>query len=270
MARPKLPQHIPPSLERYRVPILDKSLDLLEAMVGHPDGLTLTELTDTLRIPKNSAFRIASTLTLRGYVDRNEASKRYSVSQKLLALGHNAIGGRRLIELAGPVLKALRDETKETALLGTLSGASGVVLDQIASSHPVKVVVEIGHPFPLHTAAPAKAILAFLAPPQQKLLIDGMEFKIFTKATIKTAAAYRRELADVSKNGVAYDKGEESLSYACVAAPVFGHKGSPVAALWISGPSDRVTPAQMPRLARIVRHHATKLSADLGHDGSSS
>lgn len=260
---------MPPSLERYRVPILDKSLDLLEAMVGHPDGLTLTELTDTLKIAKNSAFRIASTLTLRGYVDRDEASKRYSVSQKLLALSHNAIGGRRLIELAGPVLQALRDETKETALLGTLSGGGGVVLDQIASSHPVKVVVEIGHPFPLHTAAPAKAILAFLPPSKQKRFIDEIEFKTYTKATIKTAARYRRELADVAETGVAYDRGEESLTYACVAAPVFDHKGSPVAALWISGPSDRVTPEKMPDLGRMVRDHAAVLSARLGHDQSS-
>lgn len=268
MARPKSSLPMPPSLERYRVPILDKSLDLLEAMVGHPDGLTLTELTNTLKIPKNSAFRIASTLTLRGYVDRNEDSKRYSVSQKLLALGHNAIGGRRLIELAGPVLKALRDETKETALLGTLSGSGGVVLDQIASSHPVKVVVEMGHPFPLHTAAPAKAILAFLPPPQQIRLVDGIEFKTYTKTTIKTAAAYRRELADIGQTGVAYDRGEESLTYACVAAPVFDHKGSPVAALWISGPSDRVTPENMPGFGRIVRYHATALSAALGYNES--
>ena len=259
----------PLGLERYRVPMLDKSLDVLEAMVGYSDGLTLTELTEALKMPKNSVFRIASTLTIRGYVERDEASKRYRVSRKLLSLGHNAIGGRRLLELAGPVLKALMDETRETALLGTLSGRRGVVLDQVASSHPVKVVVEIGHPFPLHTAAPAKAILAFLNPAQQQRLTDGLEFKSFTKTTIKSQRAYRKELANVLKEGVAYDRKEESLMYACVAAPVFDHKAYPVAAIWISGPADRVTPEQMPGLAKIVRRHAARLSAALGYEKNS-
>jgi len=265
MAAKKTPQPPTTNLERYRVPILDKSLDLLESLVAHPDGLTLTELTAAIKIPKNSAFRIASTLTLRGYLNRDEASKHYSVSRKLLALGHNAIGGRRLTELADPHLKALRDDTGETALLGTLSGNSGVVLDQVASSHPVKVMVEIGHPFPLLTAAPAKAILAFLDPEQQKRLIQSIQFKAHTKTTLRTAAAYQKELKTAAAEGVAYDRREESLMFACVAAPVFDHKGAPVAALWISGPADRVTPEKMPALGKIVHRHAAALSKALGH-----
>jgi IclR family acetate operon transcriptional repressor len=269
MPASKTPRPVSTSLERYRVPILDKSLDLLETLVAHPDGLTLAGLTAALQIPKNSAFRIASTLTLRGYLDRDEDSKQYSISRKLLALGHNAVGGRRLTELADPHLRALRDESGETALLGTLSGNSGVVLDQVASSHPVKVVVEIGHPFPLQTAAPAKAMLAFLQPEQQRRLVRSIRFKAHTKTTLRTASAYQKELELAAIEGVAYDRGEESLMFACVAAPVFDHKGAPVAALWISGPADRVTAPKMPAFGKMVRRHAAALSRALGHASGS-
>ncbi|WP_461783573.1 helix-turn-helix domain-containing protein, partial [Prosthecobacter sp.] len=62
-------------LSRYKVPILDRTLDLLELLSRHPEGLTLTAMTEALAMPKNSVFRIATTLTLRGYADRDEGTK---------------------------------------------------------------------------------------------------------------------------------------------------------------------------------------------------
>jgi DNA-binding IclR family transcriptional regulator len=238
----KKAQAKPNPLDRYRVPILDRTLDLLELLSRHPDGLTLASMTDALQIPKNTVFRIATTL----------------------ALGHAAVGGQRLVQAAAPVLTSLRDETGETALLGTLAGHQGVVLDQVPSSHPVKVVIEVGHTFPLHSAAPAKAMLAFLEPAAQDACLKEMTFTRFTPRTITSAAAYRRELAQTRTLGVALDRGEESETFACAAAPVFGSRGVPVAAIWISGPVDRVTKLALPEMAAAVKRHAALLSHKLG------
>jgi DNA-binding IclR family transcriptional regulator len=254
-----------PSFDRYRVPILDRTLDLLELLASQPDGMTLTAMTKALKLPKNSVFRIATTLTLRGYAERNETTRAYRASRKLLSLGHAAMGGERLIQAAGPILTALRDATGETALIGTLAGHRGVVLDQVPSSHPLKIVIEVGHAFPLHTAAPAKAMLAFMPAEFQETLIKQISFTRFTRKTIMTAAAYARELAQVKALGFALDRNEESDTYACAAAPVFDRRGSPVAALWISGPVDRVTPDLLPKLAAVVRKHAMQLSERLGY-----
>lgn len=261
---PKKCQEPAHPLSRYRVPILDRTLDLLELLSRHPEGLTLTAMTEALKMPKNSVFRIATTLTLRGYAERDEGTKAYHASRKLLSLGHAAVGGERLIQAAAPILTALRDATGETGLLGTLAGNHGVVLDQVASSHPVKVVVDIGHAFPLHTAAPAKAMLAYLEPGKQNALIRQIKFTKYTQRTITSASAYRRELEEVKTEGYAIDRGEESDTFACVAAPVFDHRGDPVAALWVSGPSDRVRPSVFGKLGKMVQRHAALLSRSLG------
>jgi len=252
------------SLTRYRVPILDRTLDLLELLARHPEGMTLTAMTDALHTPKNSVFRIATTLTLRGYTERDEDTKAYRASRRLLSLGHAAVGGERLIQAASPILTALRDATGETALLGTLAGNHGVVLDLVASSHPVKVVVEIGHAFPLHTAAPAKALQAYWSAAAQKAFVRQTKFKKYTPHTITSAAAYLEELARVRSRGYALDRGEESETFACAAAPVFDHRGEPVAALWISGPSDRVRAANLDQFGVQVKRFADQLSRKLG------
>ena len=252
-------------LSRYKVPILDRTLDLLELLSRHPEGLTLTAMTEALKMPKNSVFRIATTLTLRGYAERDEGTKAYRASRKLLSLGHAAVGGERLIQAAAPILTALRDATGETALLGTLAGNHGVVLDQVASSHPVKVVVEIGHSFTLHTAAPAKAMLAHWSPEAQKTFVQQMKFTKHTRHTITSATAFLAELKQASKTGYALDRGEESETFACVAAPVFDHRRHPIAAIWISGPSDRVTPGSLDKLGLKVKQFADQLSRQLGY-----
>jgi DNA-binding IclR family transcriptional regulator len=254
-------------LDRYKVPILDRTLDLLELLSNHPEGMTLTTMTDALKMPKNSVFRIATTLTLRGYVEREEVMKIYRVSRKLLSLGHAAVGGERLIHAAAPILTALRDATGETALLGTLAGNHGVVLDQVPSSHPVKVVVEIGHAFTLHTAAPAKAMLAHWSTEAQKAIVKQMKFTKHTRYTITSATAFLAELNKIQALGYALDRGEESETFACVAAPVFDHRRHPVASIWISGPSDRVTPGSLDKLGHKVKHFAHQLSQRLGYPG---
>jgi IclR family acetate operon transcriptional repressor len=172
-------------LNRYRVPILDRTLDLLELLARHPEGLTLSAMTEALQTPKNSVFRIATTLALRGYAEREEATKIYRISRSLLALSHTALGVEGMLKAAWPTLEALRDATGETALIGILAGAHGVVLDQIPSSHPVKVVVEIGCAFSLQTSAPAKAILAFLNERERESLISGIRFVRHTKNTLQ-------------------------------------------------------------------------------------
>lgn len=251
-------------LSRYMVPILGRTLDLLELLSRHPEGMTLTTMTEALKMPKNSVFRIATTLTLRSYVERDEDTKTYRASRKLLSLGHAAVGGERLTQAAALILIALRDATGETALLGTLAGNHGVVLDQVPSSHPVKVMVEIGHAFPLHTAAPAKAMLAYWSPEAQKAFVQQIKFTKQTRHTITSATAYLAELRKVKTQGFALDRGEESETFACVAAPVFGHRGHPLASIWISGPSDRVTPGAFDKLGLKVKQLADQLSLHLG------
>lgn len=254
-----------PNLERYRVPILDRTLYLLELLTRQPDGLTLTAMTELSKMPKNSVFRIVTTLSLRGYLERDEAAKTYRVSRKLLSLGHAALGAENLLHAAWPVLTSLRDATMETALIGTLAGKHGVVLDQVASAHPVKVVVEIGHSFPLHTAAPAKAMLAFLNNSDREKLIQQITFEKKTRHTLTSAKAYRSELENVKTQGFALDRGEESESFVCVAAPVFNHRGSPVAAIWISGPTERLSKSAFGKLGETVKRHALFLSLKMGY-----
>ena len=92
-----------------------------------------------------------------------------------------------------------------------------------------------------------------------------MRFVRHTKNTLLSAEAYRAELEAVRREGVSFDRREESETYACVAAPVFDQRSRVAAAVWISGPSDRVTPKALPQFAAAVKIQALALSRRLGY-----
>ena len=131
-------------LSRYRVPILDRALAVVELLGQHPGGLNVTKLSEALGIPKNSAFRIAVTLQENGYLERLEPRKAYRLTPKFIAFGATAVSEANLFEKALGVMRELRDETRETVLLGTRIGAEGVVLDQVPGTHNFRFSVDPG------------------------------------------------------------------------------------------------------------------------------
>lgn len=72
-------------------------------------------------------------------------------------------------------------------------------------------------------------------PDTQKVFVQQMKFTKRTRHTINSATT-----------------------------PVLKHRGHPVASLWISGPSDRVTPASLDKLGAKVKQFAEQLSQRLG------
>ena len=131
------------------------------------------------------------------------------------------------------------------------------------SSQAVCVSVRIGHHYPLHTAAPGKAMLAFLPDREQKELLRKLHYTKFTKVTIDSAEAFERELAEVRRLGIAYDRGEELPELRCVGAPVLDVSGYPVAAVWIGGPESRLDDRTLEQLGTMVRETAVQIQERL-------
>ncbi len=167
-------------------------------------------------------------------------------------------------ELSSDILQKLRDATGETALMGRLIGSSGVVLQQSSSKHPIKVQVEIGTRFPLHTAAPAKAILAWLPKADCMAALAELKFKRFTEKTIGSLKEFELVLARCRKDGYSIDAGEEVEGITCIAAPYSTHcPGQSL--LFGSRTRHASSKKQHTKIASDVMHHASLLSERLGY-----
>jgi DNA-binding IclR family transcriptional regulator len=252
-------------VEGYQVPALDRALTILELLAKQPDGMRMREIAEKLELPANSVFRITGVLEERGYLLREGDDMRYRLSRKLLSLGYAAIGEDKLLEHSLDVMQLLRDETQETVLVGVRADTQGIVLEQVASTQPIKFLVDPGTHFPLHTAAPGKVFVAFLPPVEREALLKRMKFPRFNERTLDSRAKFEAEIEDVLAQGYGLDRAEEIEGLHCVAAPIFNHRGYPIASIWVTGPSFRFPAADLPRIGVKVAAAAERISQRFGY-----
>jgi len=247
--------------DKHIVPALYRGLGLLEKIAEHPEGAPFSLLVQETGLPTASVYRMAETLEKCGYV-KHSVDRRYRISRKLLKLGSLSYGEHSLVERAMPFLRKARDLSGETVLLGVLNGQEGIVLTCVDSPQAVKVSIQVGHHFPLHTAAPAKAILAMLPEDELSTILKSIVYTRFTAATITSEKAFLRELAAVKKHGLAFDRGEELDDLRCIAAPILNEENYPVAAVWCSGPASRFNAAKEKTIAGIIQQTAREIGSE--------
>ncbi|MFM9195970.1 MAG: IclR family transcriptional regulator [Planctomycetia bacterium] len=255
-----------PDLSRYHVPNLKRALSLMEFLATQPGGMGVSDLARALEIPKNSVFRITATLHAFGYLQRR-ADNSFTLGPKLLTLAHLSMDEQNLVGKSLDVLTSLRDETGETVLIGTLSDGEGVVLEELASPQPIKVTVTLGRRFPIHTAAPAKAMLAAMPPEERQAIVSTLRFSRFTPHTITSRRAFEQEIAAAKARGFATDHSEEVEGISCVAAAILDFRDRPIGAVWITGPSFRIPKQDIPAIAASVQRAAAAISSRFGLGG---
>ncbi len=253
------------SYERYHIPNLKRALDILEILAKNTNGMTLGEIAKAAKYTKNSVFRIICTLQDCGYVRKDSDERTIKISRKLAALGYSALGEGSLVERSLDVMRSVRDSICETTMLGTLLEDECVLIEQVPSRHPFKFLGEIGMRFNLHASAPGKAIIAYLPKTEQASVIKNMTFKKFNENTISNATDFLKELKTVEENGYALDRNEEILGVQCVGAPIFDAHSYPIAAIWVTGPSERLSSSKLAETGKYIRTQADIISSRFGY-----
>ena len=249
------------------VPALDRTLDILEALSTTANGLTLSELSSHLGIPKNAVFRITQTLLARRYLSRDAETMAFRLTGQWLRLAMPRVGGMSLAALARPAMTALRDATGETIQFGVLTGEEGTLIEQVEGTQPLRIVVDLGLRFGLYDNAPGKLLLANQPEEVRESILSRIQLSASTPNTITSKSELRKEWARITSQGYSIDYAEANEGVHCVAAPVVSEFDGVVAALWITGPAKRLPKSRFRELGAQVRAAAEQVSRQLAELG---
>jgi IclR family acetate operon transcriptional repressor len=237
---------------------LERAFDLLERMADAGGVVALSELSAGSGLPLPTIHRLMRTLVVRGYV-RQYPDRRYALGPRLIRLGESA--SKLLGDWARPQLAQLVEATGETANMALLDGDEVVYVAQVPSHHSVRMFTEVGRRVLPHSTGVGKALLAQLPPDRVRDLLVRTGMPAATEHTITDPDAFLAELDRVRAQGYAVDDNEQELGVRCLAVSV---PGAPTAAaISVSGPSGRVTPAAQAQIVPALREVARKLSATL-------
>jgi DNA-binding IclR family transcriptional regulator len=237
-----------------------RALALLDALAEGPAGVNA--LARRIGVNPSSASRLLATLERGGLVER-EPGGPYRLGLHLVALADRVLARLDVRDLARPQLRALVDETGETATLSVPGGDDAVTVDFVPGESSVVSVARLGRPSVGHATAAGKVVLAFG--------VDGAaaaerapELERFTEQTIVDAAALAVEVEAVRERGWAHAAGEREPDLNALAAPVFGRSGVLQAVLGLQGPAARLTAERQAEVLPALLAEAAGLSGALG------
>jgi PcaR/PcaU/PobR family beta-ketoadipate pathway transcriptional regulator len=255
-----------PRSDNDRVKSLEKGLQLLLLLSGHPGALSLDKITQASGLNKTTCFRLIKTMQELGFVEQELNSKMYRLGPKNISLGAAAMQGLSLRRLALPYMQKLKDSTKETVNLSVLDGTEVVFIERLEASHILSTHHRIGDRLPAYCTCMGKAILAYL--PEEKLLpiLERIKFEAKTPRTVKNKKALLEELARIREEGLAFNREELEKGLCAVAAPIMGYAGEAVAGLNIAFPLTRHDERELTeRFAPQVKEAAAAISRLLGY-----
>jgi DNA-binding IclR family transcriptional regulator len=156
----------------------------------------------------------------------------------------------------------------ETTSLAILSNNQALYIDQVLSLSMIRSFPPVGTHIDLHCSAVGKVLLSELPPDQIQRVFQESGLAAYTENTITNPNQLLELLEVVRKNGYAMDLEEKEIGGVCIAAPLRNYTGQIVAAIGISGPSNRITTEKLQPLAQNVVQVAKKASALFGYTSS--
>lgn len=214
-------------------------------------------------LPKPTFARILRTLVAFGLVRQEEAKGTYSLGPRFLELSHRVWDTFDLPSFAVPELERLSEELGETVALCRLDGDAVQYLDERSGSG-LSVRVDAGRRAPLHCTAAGKVLLAFQEPSLGRVLIDRLTLEKFTETTLTDKNALTSDLALTRARGYSISFEEHLPGVNSVAVAVAGQDGTPIGALAVLGPSQRLDNAQIHPIGRELIAAARRITGSAG------
>jgi DNA-binding IclR family transcriptional regulator len=203
---------------------IDKALDVCEALSLEPGGMSLSDLSRAVKLPRPSVHRLLTVLKRRGYARQDEQTQRYGLGVKTLDLSFRMLGRSELRMHAYPVL---RDYAAQTGcdLFLAVPPAGEVTMVRRGAAEDVAMNADYGREMPSHcvlyaagNGKPAAPAVSCLRLADARDVTRGLEL-------------VRRVGAGADGDPMAANH----PSVGCTCAPVFDYSGHEVARIGVCG-----------------------------------
>ena len=247
---------------------VERAFSILETVAESRNGLSNSDISRRLKVPKSSASYILRVMEKRGYLIRGDGGK-YRLGLKIMSLSREQSAHVDVRQIAKPILEKFVEKSRMSeAHLAVLDNGRAVYVEKVEAENSfIKMDIWVGHRLPIHTTAIGKVLVAHLPEAEVIKILDmrGMEKK--TRRSITDKKKFLRELEKVREYGFALDNEENSLNVRCLAAPIFNANGETVAALGTSTTILQLDKSHLPKVVELVKDAARKVSQQIGYSG---
>ena len=238
-----------------------RTLELIESLAETEEPLSLSELAVGANLPKSTAHSLVHTLTVEGFLERDEVSGKHTLGPRMLRLMGRLPDQFSLPRVARPVMQRLADQIGETTLVG-IRRANGILyVEQVEAPQFIRYVAPVGELRPLHCTSIGKLFMADLGEDQLRALLEELPPHSYTGYTKTGVAEVLADARAVREAGIALNREESISGVTAIAAPIYGRgdTASPlIGGLSVVGPSDRMA-AKLQEAKDLVTSAASEI-----------
>jgi DNA-binding IclR family transcriptional regulator len=238
-----------------------RTFDVLELLVGRPDGMTVTEISKRLEMPISSSHNLLKRMVATEVAAVRD-DLRYSLGPRAVRLGIRIVDGLEVRSISRRHLLELARVTGDDVYLAVPLGRRVAYVDRFPGSRPVTVEIRLGQSLFLHATSVGKLFAAHDRQLRRRLFAN--ERPRLTEHTLVDDDELTRELDRIEAEGVAVSREEAIIGVVGIAVPVRADHDSVVAAIHISALKNQMTAQVERELVSAATATAVQIERDLG------
>ncbi|KES22344.1 MULTISPECIES: IclR family transcriptional regulator [Pseudomonas] len=244
----------------YRVPALERGLNLLGLFNARQRSLGMNEMAERLGVSPSALYRIVQTLQDMGYLNRLERNQ-YELGARVISDGFAYLSSRDIVEIALPHLNALRDSTSLSCHLSIREQTDSLYIYRAFAPQRLTVNIPVGTRLPCHVTALGRVLLTALDEDGLAQLYQQVRLDDYPPPAPRTLLELQHTIAEDRERGWVLHRSDYSTA---IATAIRDRSGQVVAAINLSGPEAVLaTPSAEDRYLGLLRETAAAISAEL-------
>ncbi|MBB3644333.1 IclR family pca regulon transcriptional regulator [Rhizobium sp. BK619] len=220
-----------------------RGLKVIEAFGETRQRLSIAEASKLAGLDRATVRRSLLTLAELGYADYD--GKFFTLTPKILRLGHAYLSATPLPVLIQPHLDQLSEKAGQSASASVLDGTDIVYIARASQRRVMSINLTPGSRLPAYCASMGRVLLAALTDNEARAILARSELKQNTPNTRTDPEDLITEFHRVRAEGYAIIDQELEIGLCSIAVPVENDRGETVAAINIGAPAALLPAAEM-------------------------
>lgn len=215
-----------------------RALDIFATFARERRPLSISELARMLSIPTSTCHGLVKTLEQCGYLAEIKRTRGYYPTSLLLRFASDIARYDPIPAFMGPLLAEIREETRETVVLGKRVRNKAVYLEVLESAEWLRYIAKVGDTRPLHATAVGKALLSTMSEEERLDIVSRIPYEPLTARTLTSPEKLLKSVEEGRQRGWYLSDGEYHADICAISVPIAVH-GDQYCVI-VSGPRDRI------------------------------
>ncbi|MCM8785669.1 MAG: IclR family transcriptional regulator [Candidatus Omnitrophica bacterium] len=245
-----------------KIKVIEKIMRIIEVLADNEEGCSVGQVAKILNLKVTTTHSILATLFSLGYLNKDEKTKKYKISDKFLIIFSPLINKNLLLKISEPIMKELAETIKESVVLGIFYKGERYTIAQVNyEGHILNVNLNIFQKASCYSTATGRILLSYISEEEVKKYIRKNGYPKEEWNNIRNFDDLKKEVERIKRNKIEIIEKENTIA---IGVPVFGSDGKIVASLGVYLPKLRFKGENKKKIIRELKKKGTEITLKLG------